>query len=153
MEIKTSWNKGLNKNSSEIIRRIADQKRTGQFNSCRTCNAQFWVNKRRALAKYCCNQCHWLARKGKRLENHPHYKGGRIKEGDGYIALRVNGVYRPEHRYLMEQHLKRTLSPDEVVHHINHVKDDNRIENLQVMTRSEHARLHHSPTVLKATIK
>ena len=47
-----------------------------------------------------------------------------------------------EHRYIMEKHIGRMLENDETVHHINHVKDDNRIENLQLMTFKEHAGLH-----------
>ena len=47
-----------------------------------------------------------------------------------------------KHRLVMEQAIGRHLRPDEVVHHINHVRDDNRIENLMLMTASEHNALH-----------
>ena len=48
------------------------------------------------------------------------------------------------HRITVENHLNRVLFDNEVVHHINHNKLDNRIENLQGMLISEHTRLHKS---------
>jgi hypothetical protein len=44
-------------------------------------------------------------------------------------------------KYLMEQHLGRTLNENETVDHINCDYTDDRIENLQVLIRSEHAKL------------
>lgn len=42
------------------------------------------------------------------------------------------------HRHLMEEHLGRKLRKDEHVHHINGVKTDNRIENMQALGEREH---------------
>lgn len=65
---------------------------------------------------------------------------------EGYLVativrnrVRINLL---QHRYLMERHLGRSLSKDEVVHHKNGVRDDNRLENLEVRGRSEHASEH-----------
>jgi len=48
-----------------------------------------------------------------------------------------------EHRVIMEEHLGRELDYNEVVHHINGDDKDNRLENLQLMSRSEHTKLHN----------
>lgn len=60
-----------------------------------------------------------------------------------YRKIKRKGCSMDEHRYLIEQHLGRKLTTDEVVHHKNGNKLDNRIGNLEVMTKSEHARLHN----------
>lgn len=52
---------------------------------------------------------------------------------DGYVML---------HTVIMEQSLGRYLNDNEVVHHINHNKADNRIENLMLMDKHEHLSMH-----------
>lgn len=39
------------------------------------------------------------------------------------------------HRIIMEEHLGRLLYPEETVHHINGVRHDNRLENLELWTK------------------
>lgn len=78
----------------------------------------------------------------------PGWRGGRRRH-TGYIQLynpahpeAGSGGYVFEHRLVAEQMLGRPLRPDEEVHHVNLRRDDNRPENLRVMKRSEHRRLH-----------
>ena len=68
-----------------------------------------------------------------------------------YRKLKVHGNNIDEHRYIMETYLGRKLKSNEVVHHKNGNKFDNSIENLIVMTRAEHSRLHNQ--IYSHTIK
>lgn len=60
--------------------------------------------------------------------------------GSGKSYRKVRG--RHEHRIVMEQLLGRKLLPGEIVHHKNDCKRDNSPGNLQVMTQSEHMKIH-----------
>lgn len=66
-----------------------------------------------------------------------------IKAPDGHPGADGKGYIR-EHRLVMEKKLGRRLDPEEVVHHINHDKLDNRPENLEVMTLAQHTSSHHA---------
>ena len=62
--------------------------------------------------------------------NHP------FADSKGYVL---------QHRLVMEKYIKRFLLPNEVVHHINENRGDNRIENLQLLQNlGEHNKLHKS---------
>lgn len=88
----------------------------------------------------------------------PKWNGGKRTHSDGYIQLlmpdhpNADGCgYVYEHRYVMECFLGRNLETNEHVHHINENKADNRIENLQVLSPAEHAKLH-APNLIKARL-
>ena len=72
----------------------------------------------------------------------------------GYIKIKTEegqAHWPLEHRHVMETFIGRKLTTDEHVHHINHDKTDNRLENLEVYTNSEHHKLHDMEAIKPVT--
>jgi hypothetical protein len=112
--------------------------------------------------------CGYVAATRKRLSGHiggsnskalgsanGRWNSTRLRTSQGYVLVRVPkghhrafgpprlvGAYAYEHDLVAEEMIGRHLLPDETVHHRNGLRDDNRPENLEVTTRSEHAREH-----------
>lgn len=124
--------------------------------SCKTCNKPFFTNPysiNNGGGKFCCRKCYDISQKGRIPknkgkknplmwgENHPNFKGGFV-DWHGYHTSHEKGKRIKTHRLVMEKHLGRTLQRNEHIHHINGIKTDNRIENLQIVSRVEHVKIH-----------
>lgn len=91
---------------------------------------------------------------------HPGWKGGAHRVSGGYYVLTVsaeeaprhptarpNGalrtwIVRRSHKVWNDAHPNNPVRPGEQVHHLNHVRDDDRAENLLKLTDAEHRKLH-----------
>jgi hypothetical protein len=110
---------------------------------CKQCKKIFFYRKQGKRKRlFCSNKCFYKFNKGKNAYN---WKGGVFIDKSGYILIRkldhpnVNSAgYVRKHRLVMEQSLGRLLKKDEIVHHLNGKRDDNRIENLELLTTNTH---------------
>ena len=132
------------------------------WHACIDCGKERWVilarNKpRRLRCKSCANVRMTLGLRG---EGARYWKGGRhIKRGYAHVRIRPEEFYYPmadkngyvlEHRLVMAQSLNRCLLPWEIIHHKNGIKDDNRLENLELLP---HLKYHLIDVKTKAYIK
>lgn len=74
----------------------------------------------------------------------PRYNGGLCfsKRLGRWVICCRDGTLMYFYRGVMAAHLGRLLRPDELVHHVNGDPTDDRVENLEIITRARHARLH-----------
>jgi len=103
-------------------------------NVCKPCNSSYPRNDLKSnLCQDCgnpssrnsprCWGCHSENRRKWRTDKH------------GYVVSSKKGKHLSQHREVMKAHLGRELLPDENVHHKNGIRDDNRIENLELWSR------------------
>lgn len=136
-----------------ILRRRKSGKRKGEMVKdygkiirCSCCKKKCFVMDlqiKKGKGKFCSKKC------ATSKQNHPRWKKGR-RIHDGYIVVfspahpfAGKDLCVPEHRLVMEKHLGRYLKPEEIVHHKNGAKTDNRIENLMLFANDyEHRKFH-----------
>lgn len=127
------------------------------WHQCVDCGRERWVRFTKD-GKPQNTRCYWCAnvRKG--------WRGGRVN-ADGYIYVLITSDnfffpmavkkisdkagYVLEHRLVIAQSIGRNLHSWEIVHHKNHIRDDNRIDNLQLFSDNRHKQI----TLLENKIK
>ncbi len=140
------------------IKRAKEIERKGWVNyiwqACTDCAKERWVGlaKGQQPKSIRCHSCAAKNSEFRRGCKHSHWKGGRNRCGDGHIRvwLQPDDFFYPmansrnyveEHRLVMAKYLGRNLHSWEIVHHKNGIKDDNRFENLQLVSDDRHKQI------------
>jgi len=131
-QVKNAWKQG----------KMTEKKREGVKLSCVVCAVEYYIPQyRKEASKYCSRKC--LAKD--HLKDYVPVHG--FKPGKNpprkYKTVTVNGKCIREHRHIMQEHLGRKLETWEHVHHIDGNGLNNSLDNLQVVSNSEHGKLSY----------
>ncbi len=142
-EIRNGRDVGINKGDKHI------------WTACEGCGKERWVILRQGKPRtsFCVKCANKRNAKNTLGANHHNWKGGKFKDVHGYIYTRIYPVnfffnmankagYVKEHRLVIAKYLGRCLQTWEEIHHKNGIRDDNRIENLELTTKGSHTIAH-----------
>lgn len=135
---------------------------------CPNCGVERWTQRyRKDRATGLCLSCYNKSRHAQESRekarksvpsNNPKQAGISYHKGYRVISVTTDDFFYPmvqstgrvlEHRLIMAKHLGRCLHSWEIVHHRNGLRDDNRIENLQLISNDGHIQV----TILEQKVK
>lgn len=103
---------------------------------CKNCGRGFLASKYKPKAKFCSKTCQGSYQgkiNGKKI-------GDKLRGTGTKSYIKYKGQHL--HRYLMEQKLGRKLKSNEIVHHKDENKFNNKLSNLVIVSRSKHGKIH-----------
>lgn len=116
------------------------------FTACPICGFTRWVGKPSIpITNGRCHQCYHKAQEGAWRTNCSHRKGKskagyifvKLQPSDPFYCMTDTEGYVFEHRLIVAKHLGRPLTNEEIVHHKNGIRDDNQLENLELMSSAK----------------
>jgi len=109
------------------------QSKIPTIKKCNRCGKEFKSSKS-SQRKFCSKKCYYERMK----EAYKYLNNITVS----YKQISINGNKRDENRRIIEKFIGRKLKRTEIIHHKNGIKNDNSIENLQIVTRKEHNDIH-----------
>ena len=139
----TRGQKSCSVKCGNILKKVPKpNRRTGKLINCVVCSKSIYVQKCRLHEKrFCSRECQYDHLRKTNEWGLP--KSPNPIKSNPYVRKMINKKSNTEHRTIMEYFLGRKLKRNEHVHHINGNPKDNRIENLEIKSPNEHAKLHY----------
>lgn len=109
---------------------------------CQQCGIEYQVPLSSSATKFCTRECYGDS---KRKSPKPSKVRKKLRwriDTRGYLWVRTKKGWRLYHRYITEKRIGRSLTSDEVIHHKNRNRLDNRKSNLQITNQGEHSTIH-----------